>query len=139
MKKLLSLTLTLLMVVCCFAACNQANTDDPWNDAVYKENKEFGEGAKTISFEVIVDDHKVTFTIHTDAELLSEALLEHSLIEGDAGDYGLYVKKVNGILADYDLNKAYWGLSIGGEYAMTGVDSTEISDGGKYEMTYTMG
>ena len=60
-------------------------------------------------------------------------------MEGDPGDYGLYVKKVNGVQADYDKDQAYWGLSIGGEYAMTGVDGTEIVDGGHYEFTYTKG
>ena len=139
MKKLLSLLLSLLMIATCFAACNQSSATDPWADAIYKENKEFGEGEKTIEFEIIVNEHKVTFTIHTDAELLSNALLEHKIIEGDDGEYGLYVKKANGILADYDKNQAYWGLTIGGEYSMTGVDGTEITDGGHYEFTYTKG
>ena len=139
MKKVFSLTLALLMLLCCFTACGNTNSSDPWASATYKENKEFGEGEKTIELEVIVNDHKVTFTIHTDATLLSDALLEHKLLEGDPGDYGLYVKKVNGIQADYDKDQAYWGLSIGGEYAMTGVDGTEIVDGGHYEFTYTKG
>ena len=129
------------MLLCFFTACanNSTSADDPWSDAVYTENKELGDGEKTIEFKVIVNDHSVTFTIHTDATLLSDALLEHKLIEGDAGEYGLYVKKANGILADYDKNQAYWGLSINGEYAMTGVDGTEIADGGKYEFTFTKG
>ena len=141
MKKTLSIALSILMLLCFFTACanNSTSSDDPWSDAVYTENKELGEGEKTIEFKIIVNEHSVTFTIHTDATLLSDALLEHKLIEGDAGEYGLYVKKVNGILADYDKNKAYWGLSINGEYAMTGVDGTEIVDGGKYEFTFTKG
>ena len=126
------------MLVSCFTACAN-NSGDPWADALYTENKEFGEGEKTITVDVIVDEHKVTFTIHTDADILSNALLDNKLIEGDEGQYGLYIKKVNGILADYEVNKAYWGLSIGGEYSMTGIDGTEISDGGKFELTYTKG
>ena len=139
MKKLFSVTLSLLMLLCLFTACANSGSTDPWADAAYTENKEFGEGEKTIELKVIVDEHSVTFTIHTDASILSEPLLEHKLIEGDNAQYGLYIKKVNGILADYEKNKAYWGLAINGEYAMTGADGTEIVDGGKYEFTYTKG
>ena len=46
-------------------------------------------------------------------------------------------KKVNGILADYDVDKTYWGLYKNGEYLMTGVDTTEIADGEHYELVKT--
>ena len=89
-----------------------------------------------------VKDHEgkaVVFTIKTDAETVGEALMEHDLIAGDQGAYGLYVKVVNGLRADYDKDRAYWGFNINGEGAMTGVDMTEITDGGNYELVYTVG
>ena len=108
-----------------------------WADATHTEDKEFGEGEKTIEVEVIADEISVTFTIHTDGETLGDALIENSLVEGEEGEFGLYIKKVNGMLADYDVDKTYWGLSKYGEYLMTGADSTPIADGEHYELTRT--
>ena len=47
------------------------------------------------------------------------------------------LKKVNGITADYDVNKCYWGINKDGESLMTGVDGAEIKDGEHYELVYT--
>ncbi len=108
-----------------------------WADATYLEDKTFGEGAKTIVVKVVAEEKTVSFTIKTDAETLGEALLAHSLVEGEEGQFGLYIKKVNGMLADYDVDQTYWGLTKDGEYVMTGADTTTIADGEHYELTRT--
>ena len=72
------------------------------------------------------------FEIHTDKKTVGEALLEVKLIEGEDGPYGLYVKKVNGITADYDVDQTYWAFYINGEVAMTGVDVTDVEGGATY-------
>ena len=152
-KSTLALFLALLMTFCLFACKQQAETPETsagtsenggtivpeglWKDATYLEDAEFGEGAKTVKVKVIVGEQSVTFTIKTDAETLGDALLAHNLIAGDQGDFGLYVKVVNGITADYDVDQSYWGFSKNGEYMMTGVDGTAIADGEVYELTYT--
>ena len=74
----------------------------------------------------------VEFEIHTDKENVGEALQEYDLIAGDESDYGLYVKTVNGITADYDKDQTYWAFYINGEYASTGVDSTPVTAGDTY-------
>ena len=43
-----------------------------------------------------------------------------------------YVKKVNGITADYDADQTYWAFYVNGEYATAGVDSTTIEEGATY-------
>ena len=63
---------------------------------------------------------------------MGDALLELGLIEGEEGAYGLYVKKVNGITADYDTDQTYWAFYINGEMAMTGVDATDVEAGATY-------
>lgn len=94
---------------------------------------ELGEGKATFHFSVVDKDGDETkFVIHTDAETVGAALLEHALIEGEESEYGLYVKKVNGILADYDVDQTYWGFFVNGEYAMSGVDTTNIEEGANY-------
>ena len=80
-----------------------------------------------------------TFAYQTDLDYLGELLLAEGLIKGDPGPYGLYVKEVDGEVADYDQNKAYWSLFIGEEYATQGIDLTPITDGGSYALVYTIG
>lgn len=111
--------------------------DGLWADADYTEDTELGEGNTTVKVEVNVDNKSITFTIHTDETVLGDSLLAHSLIAGDDGEYGLYIKKVNGITADYDTDKAYWAFYKDGEYMNTGVDGTTIADGEHYELVYT--
>ena len=141
MKKQIKITLALLLCLTslfCLVACfDKVDATGVWEDATWRSDKEFGKGAKTIEVEVKVEEQSVTFTIHTDKEMLGEALMEHGLIEGEDGPYGLYVKKVNGMLADYDVNQYYWSFSKGGTGLMTGVDMTAVEDGAHYEITYT--
>ena len=92
-----------------------------------------GEGATVFYFNVVNKDGKETkFEIHTDKTVVGDALLELGLIEGDMGDYGLYVKKVNGITAEYEVDGTYWAFYIGDDYGMTGVDMTDIEPGATY-------
>ncbi len=118
------------------------DTEETTDDIGSQENSEtdsdsdvkfLGEGAKKFDFTVVEFDGKETkFVIKTDKEIVGEALLELKLIEGEEGPYGLYVKKVNGIVADFDNDKTYWGFYVDGEYAMSGVDMTKIEEGKTY-------
>ena len=136
MKKTITVSVSLVLVILlCLVSCG--NNKDPWADAVYTENTSFGEGETTIEVEVKVNDNAVTFTVNTDKTTLGDALTEHSLIDGEAGAYGLYVKKVNGITADYDKDQSYWAFYKNGDALMSGVDTTEISNGEHYEIVYT--
>ena len=98
--------------------------------------EEGSEGEKTFTFTVVTLDGAVAeeIEITTDCQMVGEALLERELIEGEQGAYGLYVKKVCGIVADYDVDGTYWSFLINGEYAMTGVDTTPIEDGAVYTL-----
>lgn len=129
----LALVLALMLSL---AACG-AKAEGLWANATYTEDTELGEGATTITVEVTAEDKTVTFTIHTDGTTLRQALEENSLIAGDESDYGLYVKTVDGMTADYDADGLYWAFYKSGEYLMTGVDTTEIADGEQYELVCT--
>ena len=92
-----------------------------------------GEGETQFLFNVTDKDGKETkFEIHTDKTTVGEALLELGLIEGEDSEYGLYVKTVNGITADFNTDGVYWAFYIDGEYATTGVDQTDINAGSTY-------
>lgn len=114
-------------------------SDDLWTNAVYTENTELGEGELSVTVEVAAGDKSIEITVHTNEDNLGAALTSNSLVTGDESEYGLYIKTVNGIRADYDLDNAYWALSKDGEATPAGADTTMISDGEHYELTYTKG
>lgn len=92
-----------------------------------------GEGETRFDFTVVDQEGEETqFEIHTDQETVGEALQDVGLIEGEEGEYGLYVKTVNGITADYDKDGVYWAFYVNDEYASEGVDSTKITEGDTY-------
>lgn len=141
MKKTLNLVLAIfLTVLMCLGVCacgNKEETPSVWENALYCEDKEFGDGAKNLTVTVKAEEKSVTFTVKTDKKTVGDALLEHDLIAGEEGAYGLYIKSVNGITADYDTDKSYWAFYTDGEYAVSGVDMTEIDEGVKYSLEYT--
>ena len=83
------------------------------------------------------DGEETSLGVTSNKIYVGAALLAQGIIEGDSGPFGLYIKKVNGILADYDVNGAYWAFYVNGEYATSGVDTTKIEDGATYSLVYT--
>ena len=139
MKRILNSTLSavlLLVFILALTSCNTVDNVGLWENATYRRDMEFGSSAKTVVVEVKAGEELVTFTIKTDKDTVGAALAEHGLISGEVGEFGLYVKVVNGITADYDVDKSYWAFYINGEYALTGVDVTEITDGEIYRLEY---
>ncbi len=103
-------------------------TEDVQNgEATDAEVTVLGEGKTQFPFTVVdKDGTEIVFEIHTDKDVVGDALQELGLIAGEQGDFGLYVKTVNGIVADYDVDATYWAFYVNGEYAMSGVDTTTI-------------
>ncbi len=93
-------------------------------------------GMKTFTLTVVHSDgSEKVFTIKSDREFLAEALLDEKLIvESDSP--GLYIT-VDGETADYNVDQSYWSFLIGEEYAMEGMNTTAITDGGVYKLVYT--
>ncbi len=125
------------MMALAAAGCNGGKDDVAKDSAktegVKADGNVLGEGDTQFTFTVVDGENNETkFEIHTDKKTVGEALLELDLIAGDEGDYGLFVKTVNGVTVDFDKDGAYWAFYIGDEYAATGVDSTEIEEGQEY-------
>ena len=96
-------------------------------------------GKKHISVSVTHGDESITdFTYATNALYLGDILQEKGLIDGEMGDYGLYVKTVDQETAD-DGKQEWWCLTKDGEPVNTGVDLTPIANNDKYEFTLTVG
>lgn len=137
MKKIISVFIAaLLMLLMC--ACGAENT--PEQDTVLypeaaNEAVTLGSGAKQFDFAAISQDGtEYKFHINTDKTYVGEALEELGLIEGTEGDFGLYVDKVNGIYAKYEVTGTYWAFYVDGTYAQAGIDMTEIAEGSAYSL-----
>lgn len=140
MKK--SVLIAIVLIIAVLTGAYFLNTDSPdkedlWKEATYTQNTELGNGENNVNVEVKAGDSTVTFTIHTDKITVGDALKEHNLIDGEEGPYGLYVKVVNGIEADYDKDQSYWAFTKGGKSMQKGVDSTKFKNGEHYELVYT--
>lgn len=142
LKKRLSLILCIVLIAAMTqfttACSNNTSTNSDVKDQTEQSTSEteisvLGEGEKEFLFTVTDTDGKETsFTIHTDKKTVGEALLDVNLIAGEESEHGLYVKTVNGITVDYDKDGKYWAFYVDGEYAATGVDSTDIAEGSTY-------
>lgn len=139
-KKSLSLILCIVLIVVmalftigCNDNENKETTEAKEAVTTVKDSNVLGEGDSQFMFTVVdKEGNETEFEIHTDKKIVGEALLELDLIAGEDGDYGLYVKEVNGITADYETDGTYWAFYVNGEYATAGVDATEIVEGSSY-------
>ena len=109
MKKTISvLTAMLLMLLMC--ACGANNTPDE-DKVLYPEAAqsvvELGKGNKQFKF---------------------------TAIDAEGTEFGLYVNKVNGIYAQYEVTGTYWAFYVDGVYASAGIDMTEITENTAYEI-----
>ena len=92
-------------------------------------------GDKTIEIQVVVSEEDVReFTVKTDEAYLGAALENEGLIEGEEGQYGLFITAVDGVKAD-DSKNQWWCITKNGEQVNTVVDTTPITDGEHYELT----
>ena len=147
-KKILSLILCIVLIaaIALFTTgCQDTKTpsDEPSTAESVSTNEEASVSAVTVlgegntTFNLCVSDfsgNETYFEIHTDKTTVGDALLELELIAGEKSTYGLFIKTVNGITADYDKDGKYWAFYINGEYATQGIDLTEVTDGAIYSL-----
>lgn len=95
---------------------------------------------KSFIFEVIDKNGvKTQKEIDTDQKILGEVLQDLGLIKGEEGEFGIYIKEVNGIVADYDIDGTYWAFYINDVMSMKGADQVEIVDGYVYSFRVEKG
>ncbi len=138
MKKI-SLAILSLVMILCLTACFGSTDAGEWETVCYTEDTTVGTGAKSAVVEIAMDGKTVTLTVKTDEATVGAALLKEKIIAGEDGDYGLYIKAVNGTVADYDTDGTYWAFYIDGAYAVSGVDTTPIEEGKIYRLSKEKG
>ena len=135
-KKTLSLVLVFVLIAAAaLTGCSGAPAETTAPPAETRPVTTMGEGSK--SFELTIVDKEGAehlYLIRTDAEMVGQALLDLELIDGEEGPYGLYIKSVLGQVLDYETDGMYWAFYVNGEYALTGVDQTPITEGDAYQL-----
>ncbi len=138
MKNALLLLLCMVLIAAMaltFTGCTDTTEEHEQFTGTFTDGDTLGKGSTT--FTLVVDDgagKEVAAQVSTDETILGKALLELGIIAGEDTEYGLYLKTVNGATYDYEKDGKYWAFYIDGEYALTGIDSTEIVAGTVYTL-----
>jgi hypothetical protein len=136
MKKILAISLTILvLMLCIFAVASCKKDSDGDGDMLYTSDTSLGTGETT--FTLIVEHstgEKINFTISTSEAILSNALTGVGILQGHDSTYGLYIDSVNGITHDFNTDGYYWAIYEGEEYAQTGIDGITIVNGATYKL-----
>lgn len=139
--RLLSLVLCMALLAAAALSLTGCQAAVPVPPAHPAEGSAAADGASVgegnTQFSLIVSDlsgAQTHITVHTDEKTVGAALLALGLIAGDEGPYGLYIKTVNGVTADYDRDGVYWAFYVGDEYATSGVEQTQIVPGECYAL-----
>ena len=141
--KILSFVLALMLIAAMAllgAGCNDNTTTEP--SSITESGSEtsanqnvLGEGKTSFTLNITFKDgREKTYTINTNKTIVGEALTELGLISGTVGDFGLMIETVDGETVKFEDDGKYWAFYINGEYAMSGVDTTDITAGASYAL-----
>lgn len=115
---------TIISIAFCFYAKDTVSSQTP--------------ATKKIVIKVIIGENEKVFDISTNGKTLSEATDEIKLVEGEQGQYGLYIKTVNGYTVD-ESKQEWWCITKNQEPVFEGIDNIKIADGEQYEITLKTG
>ncbi len=96
-------------------------------------------GAKEVTIEVIDSTGaSAVYELNTDAEFLRQAMdeAEGLTYDGEEGEYGIMISAINGEVADYNVNGAYWGFYVNDAYCNYGIDTQPVMDGDAFIIKY---
>ena len=142
MKKLLAMLLVLVMVLslCAGGGAEQPEQTTGASQGSSQEGPVEDDGLMEFTVTVIhADGSSKEFAYQTAEKFVGKVLVDNGLIKGNDGPYGMEITEVDGEKAVYNEDKAYWAIFVGDEYALTGIDSTPVEDGGVYKLEYTRG
>jgi len=95
------------------------------------------QGEKNITVTVVyAEKTNKKFEISTTAENLGDALLQEKIVTEEEHKTGFYTT-IDGVRADYTLDKAWWCITKNGEMTTAGANDLSIADGESFEITHT--
>ncbi len=114
--------LTVISMLFCITACT---------------GQKVQQGEKNITVTIVFKDKtEKKLDITTEAENLGDALYEQKLVTEEEHKTGFY-NTIDGVRADYTLDKAWWCVTKGGEMTTVGANDLAIADGDSFEITHT--
>ena len=136
-RKTLSLILCIVLIAAMAlvtTGCSGKPAEVATTDVItFSDGDTLGEGETSFPLTIVHNDGtELNITVNTDQTVLGTALQDLGLIVGEEGPYGLYIKTVDGETLDYDKDGKYWAFYVNGEYALKGIDLTEITEGESY-------
>ena len=136
-RKTLSLILCIVLIAAMAlvtTGCSGKPAEVATTDVItFSDGDTLGEGEISFPLTIVHNDGtELNITVNTDQTVLGTALQDLGLIVGEEGPYGLYIKTVDGETLDYDKDGKYWAFYVNGEYALKGIDLTEIAEGETY-------
>jgi len=138
MKKLLSLSLALIIIASMFVGCEKAEVKKDNSSVASVVSEESSEIAKKyeVKVKIEINEEIVEKTYKTDAESV-EALLVENQEELKAtfmdSEYGKMVTGMNGYEAD-SAKKEYFELLVDNVSSLTGAKDTKLEDGKTYTL-----
>ncbi len=137
LKRSLSVILSFVLIAVIaltMYGCGKQTNEQPSEGTTKETVNEQTLSKVSFTFKVTHKDGSIaTFNVSSGKKYVGEALIEGKYIAGEDGDYGLYVKTVDGETLDYNTDGMYWAFYEDGNYASKGVDQTEIVAGKTYE------
>ena len=108
---------------------------------ITQQTKKSDDGLKKVT--IVVEDNngkEESFTDNMDAATLREAMEKMKDFEFDGNDseYGMMVTTVNGLVADYNKEGAYWAFYRNGKYCEYGIEEQPVNDGDIFRIEYTV-
>lgn len=122
----------LIAAVLLATGCGDKQTEAAKTESSTESSSQEEAFAHTFTFKMKDGETEKEFEIKTNETTVGAALLAEGLVEGTVEQYGLYIKTVCGIKHEYTEDGKYWAFYEGDQYAMQGVDLTDIVDGTIY-------
>ena len=95
-------------------------------------------GIKKVTIEVRKNETAKEYVVKTTRDNLADVLTDNDIVEGEDGEYGLYILSANGYTADSS-KEEWWGLYKSGEMLMTGANDTPVENGDHFEVVLETG
>ena len=100
-----------------------------------EEGNVLGTGKTSFTIEIIDLEGKTkTYTVKTDEKTLEDVLVKVGLTT-ETG----YIKTIDGITADWDVDETWWSISVNGEMAETGASEIMVEKDAKYTFKVMQG
>ncbi len=138
MKKILALLVAFVLTFTLGSCVKKTQADESSNNTV-ADYEDKGSGRNQFYLDICFEKGEKHYNIRTDKDTVGAALEELEIIDGEQGDYGLYILSVEGEVHKYENGGKYWSFFIGKNLAPQSVDRTKIENGTSYSLKVAEG